>query len=125
MRQNHLFRIHENYGSSAWQKIFLKICLHWAGPRPHIQFPSRPHFVCKFCPRGENISFVRPGYPSITVLGFLDFADAKDWIPQLRHNFFYSFACFLLEPHVLDDTFLRLRMLKTKFFCRIPFCAVN
>jgi hypothetical protein len=34
--------------------------------RPHIPFPSRPHFVCKFYRHADNLSFVKPGSPSIT-----------------------------------------------------------
>ncbi len=44
----------------------------WAGLRPHIPFPSRPHFVCKFSRYGDNPR----GSPSITVLVLPDFADA-------------------------------------------------
>ncbi len=46
------------------------------GPRPYIPFPSRPHIVCKFCSRGDNLSVLRLGPLSITVLVFPDFADA-------------------------------------------------
>jgi hypothetical protein len=46
------------------------ICLRWAGPRPHIPFPSRLHFVCKFSRHGDNLSVLRHGSPSITVLVF-------------------------------------------------------
>jgi hypothetical protein len=70
-------------------KVFFRICLRWAGPRPHIPFPSRPPFVCKFSRHGDNLSVLRPGSPSITVLVFPDFADA--YSAQLRpidlHNF--------------------------------------
>ncbi len=58
------------------EEFFLLVCLRWAGPRPHIPFPSRPHFVCKFSRHGDNLSVLRPGSPSIMVLVFPDFADA-------------------------------------------------
>jgi hypothetical protein len=44
------------------------ICLCWPGPRPHIGFPLRPHFVCKFCRHGDNLSFLRHRSQSITIL---------------------------------------------------------
>jgi hypothetical protein len=56
--------------------FFSSFFLRWAGPRPHIPFPSRPHFLCKFCCHGDNLSLLRLGSPSITVLVFPDFADA-------------------------------------------------
>ncbi len=56
--------------------FFKNICLRWAGPQPHIPFPSRPHFVCKFSRHGDNLSVLRPGSSSIIVLVFPDFADA-------------------------------------------------
>jgi hypothetical protein len=55
---------------------FFFFFLRWVGPRPHIPFPSRPHFVCKFSRHGDNLSVLRPGSLSITVLVFPDFADA-------------------------------------------------
>jgi hypothetical protein len=61
---------------TCFKYLFFNICLRWAGPRPHIPFPSRPHFVCKFSRHGDNLSVLRPGSPSITVLVFPDFADA-------------------------------------------------
>jgi hypothetical protein len=67
MRQN------EQPVSVSYTALFLNFCLRWAGPRPHIPFPSRPHIVCKFSRHGDNL---RPGSPSITVLVFPDFADA-------------------------------------------------
>ncbi len=33
---------------------------------------SRPHFVCKFSCHGDNLTILRPGSPSITVLAFSD-----------------------------------------------------
>jgi hypothetical protein len=56
--------------------FYFLICLRWAGPWPHIPFPSRPHFVCKFSRHGDNLSVLRPGFPSIKVLVLPDFADA-------------------------------------------------
>ncbi len=68
---------------------FLKICLRWAGPRPHIPFPSRPHFVCKFSRHGYNLSVLRPGSPSITILVLPDFAMhiVAQLLPIDLHNF--------------------------------------
>ncbi len=34
----------------------LNVCLLWAGPRPKIPFPTRPHFVCKYCRPGNNLN---------------------------------------------------------------------
>ncbi len=48
----------------------------WAGPRPHIPFPSRPHFVCKFSRHGSSSPVTSHLAPSITVLVLPDFADA-------------------------------------------------
>ncbi len=48
----------------------------WAGPRPHIPFPSRPHFVCKFSRHGSSSPVTSHLAPGITVLVFPDSADA-------------------------------------------------
>ncbi len=63
-------------GCSTGTKHNFILFFRWAGPRPHSPFPSQPHFVCKFSGGGDNLSVLRPGSPSITVLVFPDFADA-------------------------------------------------
>ena len=69
-------RLFQEPWSFLHKKFLFKFWLHWAGPLPHIPFPSRPHFVCKFSRHGDNLSVLRPGFPNITVLVFPDFADA-------------------------------------------------
>jgi hypothetical protein len=57
------------------KKFYNKFVCIGRSPTPHpISLPT--HFVCKFSHHGDNLSFLRPGSPSITVLVFPDFADA-------------------------------------------------
>ena len=55
--------------------IFIKLCLRWAGPRPHIPFPPDLIFVCKFSRHGSSSPVTSHLAPSITVMVLPDFAD--------------------------------------------------
>jgi hypothetical protein len=80
---------------------------------PHIPFPSRSHFVCKFSRHAANLSVLKPWSPIITVLVFPDFTNTYS-----RTTASYRLTQ-LFRPNTENSQFLgasKLPLLECKLF---------